>query len=90
MPEEAQEHADVIFVGEAESLWEQFLKDLESGTHVRRYRAAIPPALDAAPMARKELYHPRNGSLRFGVMWRIAHFVGHDARFETAFASPVG
>jgi Mn2+/Fe2+ NRAMP family transporter len=33
---------------------------------------------------------PRNGSLRFHVRSRIAHFVGHDARFPSAFASPAG
>ena len=33
---------------------------------------------------------PRSGSLRFGMRSRIAHFVGYDARFQTAFASPFG
>ena len=60
MPEEAQAHADVIFVGEAESHWPQFLKDFEIGRHARRYCSTIPPALDTAPMARKELYHRRD------------------------------
>ena len=31
MPDEAQDHADVIFVGEAEILWEQFLKEFANG-----------------------------------------------------------
>src|SRR5512142_2485523 len=31
MPEEAQQHADVIFVGEAELQWPGFLKAVESG-----------------------------------------------------------
>lgn len=31
LPEEAQQHADVIFVGEAEGLWPQFLADFERG-----------------------------------------------------------
>jgi radical SAM superfamily enzyme YgiQ (UPF0313 family) len=60
MPDEAQAHADVIFVGEAESHWPQFLKDFEIGRHTWRYCSTIPPALDTAPMARKELYHRRD------------------------------
>ena len=31
LPEEAQAHADVIFIGEAESNWPQFLRDFEEG-----------------------------------------------------------
>jgi radical SAM superfamily enzyme YgiQ (UPF0313 family) len=60
MPDEAQAHADAIFVGEAELHWPQFLKDLEAGKHARRYCSTVPPALHAAPMARKELYHRRD------------------------------
>jgi radical SAM superfamily enzyme YgiQ (UPF0313 family) len=60
MPDEAQAHADVIFVGEAESHWPQFLKDFEIGRHTRRYCSTIPPALNTVPMARKELYHRRD------------------------------
>ena len=54
MPDEAQAHADVIFVGEAELHWPQFLKDFQIGRHLRRYYSTVPPVLDAAPMARKE------------------------------------
>jgi radical SAM superfamily enzyme YgiQ (UPF0313 family) len=57
MPDEAQAHADVIVVGEAEELWPQFLKEFEAGGHARRYDAEAPPALDDAPMARKALFH---------------------------------
>lgn len=60
MPDEAQGHADAIFVGEAETHWPQFLKDFETGTHARCYRSSAPPQLDAAPPARKELYHRRD------------------------------
>src|SRR3974377_1332722 len=42
VPDEAQVHADVIFVGEAESHWAQFLKDFEIGRHARRYCPTIP------------------------------------------------
>ncbi|MDR3423239.1 MAG: radical SAM protein, partial [Xanthobacteraceae bacterium] len=60
MPDEAQDHADVIFVGEAELNWPQFLKDFAAGGYARRYDANTPPTLDAAPMARKDLYHRRD------------------------------
>ena len=60
MPDEAQLHADVIFVGEAKSHWPQFLRDFEIGKHKRRYCSTIPPGLNTAPMARKELFHRRD------------------------------
>jgi radical SAM superfamily enzyme YgiQ (UPF0313 family) len=59
-PDEAQDHADVIFVGEAELNWPRFLKDFENGSYSPRYCATAPPALDAAPMARKDLFHRRD------------------------------
>ena len=57
LPDEAQEYADVIFVGEAESQWPQFLRDFEAGHYARRYSSGAPPTLDGAPMARKDLFH---------------------------------
>jgi len=60
MPEEAQAHADVIFIGEAESNWPQFLHDFEAGRHLHRYCPTDPPTLEDAPMARKDLFHRRD------------------------------
>jgi radical SAM superfamily enzyme YgiQ (UPF0313 family) len=60
MPDEAQQHAEVIFVGEAEEHWTQFLKDFETGQHKQRYASTIHPTLENAPMARKDLYHRRD------------------------------
>jgi radical SAM superfamily enzyme YgiQ (UPF0313 family) len=60
MPEEAQEHADVVFVGEAESDWPQFLRDFETGRYRQRYCASSAPTLEDAPMSRKELFHRRD------------------------------
>ena len=59
LPDEAQSHADTIFIGEAELTWPRFLAEFEAGSHRRRYRSE-PPALDAAPMARADLYHRRD------------------------------
>jgi radical SAM superfamily enzyme YgiQ (UPF0313 family) len=58
--DEAQRYADVIFVGEAESHWPQFLKDFESGQYKRRYDSNVTPSLENVPMARKDLFHRRD------------------------------
>jgi len=60
VPEEAQAHADVIFVGEAESTWPQFLRDFEQRRHKKLYCELDPPNLDSVPMARKDLFHRRD------------------------------
>lgn len=60
MPGEAQEHADVIVVGEAEETWPQFLAEFESGSHRSRYCARELPSLSQAPMSRKDLFHRRD------------------------------
>jgi len=57
LPEEAGRHADVIFVGEAEGLWEEFLDAFGRGTHRHVYQQASAPSLAGVPMARKTLYH---------------------------------
>jgi len=60
MPYEAQAHADVIFVGEAEAHWAQFLCEFEAGRHRQRYFSTEAPSLENAPMARKDLFHRRD------------------------------
>jgi radical SAM superfamily enzyme YgiQ (UPF0313 family) len=60
MPDEAQKHADVVFVGEVESTWPQFLKDFEEGMQAPRYCSVDIPTLEHAPMARKDLFHRRD------------------------------
>jgi radical SAM superfamily enzyme YgiQ (UPF0313 family) len=57
LPAEAQKHADVVIVGEAEQLWPQFLADFEAKRYQPSYGPAPVPLLDNAPMARKEFYH---------------------------------
>jgi len=57
VPEEAGHYADVIFIGEAEGLWEEFLKGFLTGTYLRVYRQAGVPSLENVPMARKALFH---------------------------------
>ena len=60
LPDEAQAHADVVFVGEAEEHWPRFLAAFECGRHRPRYECAEPPSLERAPMARQDLYHRRD------------------------------
>jgi radical SAM superfamily enzyme YgiQ (UPF0313 family) len=57
LPDEAQAHADVVFVGEAEYEWPRFLAEFETGRYQARYCCLEPPALDQAPVSRHELFH---------------------------------
>ena len=64
LPEEAAAHADVIFVGEAEGLWTQFLEDFAragglSGCRAR-YQPAAPPDLAGVPPSARRLFHRRD------------------------------
>jgi radical SAM superfamily enzyme YgiQ (UPF0313 family) len=60
LPEEAGRHANVIFVGEAEGLWEEFLQGFEAGSYKDRYQTESAPSLERVPMARKDLFHRRD------------------------------
>jgi len=60
VPDEAQAHADVIFIGEAELQWPRFLAEFEAGSYARRYDCLEPPALDEAPASRQDLFHRRD------------------------------
>jgi len=57
VPEEASQYADVIFIGEAEGIWEGFLRSFEAGSYLRVYQQAGVPSLENIPMSRKELFH---------------------------------
>jgi radical SAM superfamily enzyme YgiQ (UPF0313 family) len=60
MPDEAQIHADAIFIGEAETHWPRFLAEFETNHYEERYSCGEPPALDQAPMSRHDLFHRRD------------------------------
>jgi radical SAM superfamily enzyme YgiQ (UPF0313 family) len=60
LPEEASRHADVVFAGEAEGLWEGFLAAFETGSYRRVYRQTGAPSLKNIPMASKALFHRRD------------------------------
>jgi radical SAM superfamily enzyme YgiQ (UPF0313 family) len=57
LPEEACRHADVVFVGEAEGLWQEFLDAFVRGTHRQVYRQTGVPSLAGVPMACKTHFH---------------------------------
>jgi radical SAM superfamily enzyme YgiQ (UPF0313 family) len=60
VPEEASRHADAIFIGEAEGLWEEFLQGFATGVYRRVYRQVGLSSLTGIPMARKSLFHRRD------------------------------
>lgn len=60
LPEEARRHADVIFVGEAEGLWEEFLDGFVTGNYRHVYQQAGPVSLKGVAMACKTLYHRKD------------------------------
>ncbi|MBF0430871.1 MAG: B12-binding domain-containing radical SAM protein [Fibrobacteria bacterium] len=45
VPDEVENYADAIVVGEAEGVWEQLLKDAAAGTLKKRYQAPCRPSL---------------------------------------------
>ena len=60
VPEEAGQYADAIFIGEAEGIWEDFLKGFEAGSFLRVYRQTGVPVLENLPNARRDLFHRRD------------------------------
>jgi radical SAM superfamily enzyme YgiQ (UPF0313 family) len=57
VPDEAQQHATAIFIGEAEKTLPQFIADFEHGVIKRRYECGEPPSLSGLPFSVKELFH---------------------------------
>ncbi|WP_099248009.1 B12-binding domain-containing radical SAM protein [Mycobacterium sp. shizuoka-1] len=60
--------ADVIFVGEAETTWPQFLEDWAAGRHHRRYEQAERTDMTTVPVPRYDLLKTKNyvfGSVQF-------------------------
>jgi radical SAM superfamily enzyme YgiQ (UPF0313 family) len=55
LPEEAQAHADAIFLGPGEQTFPQFLKEFRSGRTARRYRSTSGRGLEHVPPIRRDL-----------------------------------
>jgi radical SAM superfamily enzyme YgiQ (UPF0313 family) len=60
VPQEAAGHADVIFIGEAEGLWQQFLMDFAAGQPKKIYQPTFIPSLEHVPQAKKDLFHRKD------------------------------
>ena len=60
VPDEAARHGDVIFIGEAEGIWQEFLAAFEDGRHQKIYQQAVTPSLDGVPQSRKDLYQRKD------------------------------
>jgi len=54
-PERFRGAFDVVFLGEAELTWPQFLREWEAGAHVNEYRQVQRPNLDQSPVPRWDL-----------------------------------
>ena len=58
VPGEALQHADTVFVGEAEETWPRFLADFARRSHQRVYQSVERPSLDRLPVPRYSLLDP--------------------------------
>ncbi len=57
MPEEAEKQADVVVIGEAESVWPSVISDFEKNSLKKRYQGELLPMVES-PQPRIDLYHP--------------------------------
>jgi radical SAM superfamily enzyme YgiQ (UPF0313 family) len=58
LPDEAEQYVDVVYQGEAETLWPTVLADFEAGRLKRRYDGGAA-GLDGLPWPRREVYRHR-------------------------------
>jgi len=68
-PEELKDHVDVIFVGEAEYTWPQFVRDHEAGRWPSEYRQDDKPSMLDSPLPRFDLLKVgryRSMAIQFG------------------------
>ena len=54
-PEALEEFADVVFIGEADDTWPEFLREWEQGCHKRRYEQPEKTDLTRLPLPRVDL-----------------------------------
>lgn len=50
--------ADVIFIGEAEETWPQFIRDFRAGSHKKTYQQISKPDMEKTPAPRWDLISP--------------------------------
>ena len=59
-PEDNLPHADAVVIGEAETLWQTILQDVERRSLRKTYRAPTSSDLQLSPIPRWELIHGKN------------------------------
>jgi radical SAM superfamily enzyme YgiQ (UPF0313 family) len=52
LPDEAAQHADTVFLGPGEGIWQEFLADLRAGRPRPRYQGGLRSLLEAPPVRR--------------------------------------
>ena len=55
-PEEAKQHADVVFIGDAEGIWQQMLVDYENGSLKPFYRREQSVDMSEVPIPDRNIY----------------------------------
>lgn len=55
LPQECLEHADAVMQGEAEYVWKDVLRDVESGTLKKKYQQEHPTDMNDVPLPRRDL-----------------------------------
>ncbi|TVR33823.1 MAG: radical SAM protein [Spirochaetaceae bacterium] len=83
LPDEAAQHVDTVFVGEAEHTWPLFLQDFVQGTPRKVYRASDHKSVDMAaiPLPRYDLL----AETKYPVVWvQATRGCPHDCEFCTA------
>ncbi len=63
LPDEAEQHADTIVVGEAEGVWARLLEDLAAGRLQSRYKASERPSLEGRFADRGIFGHHKYGKV---------------------------
>ncbi|MBN2012557.1 B12-binding domain-containing radical SAM protein [candidate division KSB1 bacterium] len=81
MPQEVKKHCDVVFIGEAEETWPQFLKEFESNQHKEFYHCKHPVDLSQSTMPRYDLLNKDY----YKVIWvQTSRGCPHDCEFCAA------
>ena len=57
-PDRCRNHFDIMFIGEAELTWPQFLRDWQSGSYKKEYRQIEKPELSFSPPPQWDCFAP--------------------------------
>ena len=74
IPDEAQQYADSVIIGDAENVWPEIVRDARAGQLRSRYQSAAPPALKGLRPDRSIFGENRYSSLRLVQLGRGCRF----------------